>query len=395
MHLTLPARPRALIAVAAALTLAVAASLACSDSSDGKPTPGAATAVQSAVAATSPAAAATVAAPPPGAPALAGPVTFAVIGGKAEGAIDIESFMPADVHVREGDSIEWTLHGVEGHTVTFASQQKLTEIFKGYLQPDPNDPSQQLFNPEFALRSDGDSVSAATVTTGPFVNSGFMGVPAEQTYKLTFTQQGVYQYLCLVHPFTMRGTVSVDAPGATVEGPEAVKARGAADLQHYIEVSKAEMDEVASRQRQIPGPAGASVYRVATGLTTDYGQVAVFSPASLEIKTGDTVIFENDDRDFHNVVFKGSRADPPPGIKVYVDPDGRGINVALDNASAAAVEPPPGGFDPTTFLSSGSMGITMPRLTWRLTFDKPGTYIYNCTIHILAGMAGVIKVTAR
>lgn len=260
MHLTLPARPRALIAVAAALTLAVAASLACSDSSDGKPTPGAATAVQPAVAATSPAAAATVAAPPPGAPALAGPVTFAVIGGKAEGAIDIESFMPADVHVREGDSIEWTLHGVEGHTVTFASQQKLTEIFKGYLQPDPNDPSQQLFNPEFALRSDGDSVSAATVTTGPFVNSGFMGVPAEQTYKLTFTQQGVYQYLCLVHPFTMRGTVSVDAPGATVEGPEAVKARGAADLQHYIEVSKAEMDEVASRQRQIPGlPAPACI----------------------------------------------------------------------------------------------------------------------------------------
>jgi plastocyanin len=37
----------------------------------------------------------------------------------------------------------------------------------------------------------------------------------------------------------------------------------------------------------------------------------------------------------------------------------------------------------------------MPRTTWRLTFDKPGTYTYSCTIHVLAGMAGVIHVSAR
>ena len=46
----------------------------------------------------------------------------------------------------------------------------------------------------------------------------------------------------------------------------------------------------------------------------------------------------------------------------------------------------------TTFMSSGSMGVTQSRLTWTLHFEKPGTYIYNCTIHVLAGMAGVINV---
>ena len=46
----------------------------------------------------------------------------------------------------------------------------------------------------------------------------------------------------------------------------------------------------------------------------------------------------------------------------------------------------------TTFMSSGSMGVTQSRLTWTLRFDKPGTYIYNCTIHVLAGMGGVINV---
>jgi plastocyanin len=376
----------ALLAAAVAVTLA-AASAACSDSSDARATPSAQP--------QNTAAAAPTAFVPSGENAPVGPVTFKVLGGKADGAIDIEAFMPSDIHLREGDSIEWTLHGIEGHTVTFASQAKMTEIFKSYLQPDPADPGQQIFNPEFALRSDGDTVSMATVTTGPFLNSGFMGVPAEQTYKLTFTERGVYQYLCLVHPFTMRGTVSVDAPDAAVASPDVVAARGAADLAHYTDVSKAEKEEVASRQRELPGPQGTSVYRVATGLTTDYGQVAVFSPATLNIKTGDTVIFEGDDRDFHNVVFKGSLAEPPAGVKVYADPDGRGINVALDKASADAVDPPPGGFDPSTFLSSGSLGITMPRLTWRLTFDKPGTYVYNCTIHVLAGMAGVINVKAR
>jgi plastocyanin len=59
------------------------------------------------------------------------------------------------------------------------------------------------------------------------------------------------------------------------------------------------------------------------------------------------------------------------------------------------VDPPPGGFDAATFLSSGSMGITMPRSRWQLTFDNPGRYSYSCTIHAFAGMAGVIDVAPR
>jgi plastocyanin len=56
------------------------------------------------------------------------------------------------------------------------------------------------------------------------------------------------------------------------------------------------------------------------------------------------------------------------------------------------VDPQAGGFDPSTFLSSGTMGTFQPRQTWRLTFSAPGTYVYNCTIHQFAGMGGVIAV---
>jgi plastocyanin len=127
------------------------------------------------------------------------------------------------------------------------------------------------------------------------------------------------------------------------------------------------------------------------GAITDHGQVAVYSPGALDIKSGDTVIFQNDDRNFHNVIFKGDR-DLPSGIGILVDPAGRGLNFSLKKDSAIAVDPPPAGFDENTFLSSGSLGVLQPRLTWTLRFTNPGTYVYACTIHVLAGMTGVINV---
>lgn len=321
--------------------------------------------------------------------AQAGPTTFSVIAGKADGAFDIERFMPADIHVREGDSIEWTAQGIEGHTITFADEKQFIDLVSSYLQPDPADPAQKIFNPDIALKSLTGETFAGD---GTYYNSGFIGVPVEQKYRLTFTKSGLYQYVCMVHPFTMRGTVSVDAPDAQVEAPDSVASRGKAEFASYIDEEKRAVAQAVAEPHKLPGPNGSTLHRVNVGVTTPYGQAATFVNAALSIKAGDTVIFENDDRDFHNVIFKGARKDPPPGIGIIVDPGGRGLNFSLDKQSSIAVDPPPGGFDDQTFLSSGSMGILQPRLTWRLTFDKPGTYNFACTIHVLAGMAGVITV---
>lgn len=319
----------------------------------------------------------------------AGATTFAIIAGRAEGAFDIERFMPSDIRVREGDSIEWTAQGIEGHTISFVEEKQLNSLLSSYLQPDPNDVTQNIFNPDIALKSQtGDTYNG----DGTYYNSGFIGVPAEAKYKLTFSKSGLYQYICLVHPFTMRGTVAVDRPDANVEAPASVTARGKAELARYIDEEKRAVARAADEPHSLPAPEGATLHRVNVGVTTPYGQAAAFVPAALNIAAGDTVIFENDDRNFHNVVFKGARPDAPPGIGILVDPGGRGLNFSLDKQSAVAADPPLGGFDDKTFLSSGSMGILQPRLTWRLTFDKPGTYNFVCTIHVLAGMAGVITV---
>jgi plastocyanin len=321
--------------------------------------------------------------------AAPGPAAFSVIAGQSSGAVDIERFMPYDIHVREGDSIEWTSHGIEGHTVTFGDQATLRRIMSSYLVPDTEKAGQQVFNPDLAFRSrTGDTFAG----DGTYFNSGFFGVPVEQKYKLTFVKRGVYEYLCLVHPLWMRGTVSVDAPDAKVESPETVSQRGTTDLHTYMEEEKRALANATAERRDVPGPGGTTLHRVGVGVVTPYGQVAAFVTPALKIKAGDTVIFESDERNFHNVVFKGDRTEAPPGYAVRVDPEGRGINVALDQQSAAAVEPPPEGFDDKAFLSSGTMGPSMPRSTWRLTFDKAGTYLFSCTLHVFGGMAGVITV---
>jgi plastocyanin len=317
-----------------------------------------------------------------------GAATFHVIGGRNEGPIDIEQFLPSDVHIRVGDTIEWTSAGYEGHTITFARPDYLSTM-GDYLVQDPDDPEQKIFNDAVALRSGtGESYPG----DGGVYSSGFIGVPAESKYRLTFTEKGIYQYLCVVHPLWMRGTVTVDDADAQVEAPEAVAARGEREFEALVADAEALRSQAQEVYRAAPGPDGTTLHRVQVGLTAMYGQIATFVDNDIEIAAGDTVIFENDDRNFHNVVFKGDLPEFPTAYEIRVDPQGRGFNVALAKESAMPVDPPPGGFDASTFLSSGTMGIVQPRQTWRLTFDTPGTYVYNCTIHQFAGMAGVIKV---
>jgi len=355
---------------------------------DGDDDPGADAAPTRVIEPRSPAAQGTAAATPEPQYAPSGPQTFSVIGGRNEGPIDIEQFLPADIHIRTGDTIEWTSAGYEGHTITFSPFDYLAAL-GDYLVPDPDDPEQMIFNDKVALRSGtGDSYPG----DGGAYNSGFIGVPTEGKYRLTFTEKGIYQYLCVVHPLWMRGTVTVDDTDAQVESPDSVAARAEAEYASLVKDAEALLARAEEGRRSVPAPDGAALHRVQVGLTTMYGQVATFVDNTLEVESGDTVIFENDDRNFHNVVFKGDLAEFPSAYEIRVDPEGRGFNVALAKESARAVDPPAAGFDVSTFMSSGTMGVLQPRQTWRLTFTEPGTYVYNCTIHQFAGMAGVITV---
>lgn len=316
--------------------------------------------------------------------------TFKVIAGGNEGPLDVEDFMPADVRIRVGDTIEWTAHGFEGHTITFGNGDDTLAGIGPYLLPNPENAAENIFNPNLALASRKQGTHDGTTE---FINSGFIGVPVEAKYSLTFANEGLYSYLCLVHPFTMTGTVTVEPAGAQVPSPETVSAIGEGEFETYIAELQAEAARLDVPNTAL-GPGETTIHYVQVGAITDHGQAALYSPGAIDIVAGDTVIFENDDRNFHNVIFKGDR-ELPSGIGIIVDPEGRGLNFSLAVDSAKAVDPPPEGFDDKTFISSGSLGVLQPRLVWTVRFDTPGDYLYACTIHVLGGMTGVIRVSER
>ncbi len=118
------------------------------------------------------------------------------------------------------------------------------------------------------------------------------------------------------------------------------------------------------------------------GATADTSIYAnAFFPQAIEIGVGDTVTWTFEG--FHNVAFLGGGAAPPfsvsEGDKMYWNP--LILFPAGDNT-----------YDGTGYHNSGVPGPD-GRLSYTLTFTKPGRYSYICAIH--SGMRGMVIVTDK
>ncbi len=119
-----------------------------------------------------------------------------------------DSFYPRHLTVHVGDTVEW-IGGF--HTITFGPEAMIQQLEKTVFMPVPqtSGPPKLVFNPKVAFPSGG-----ATYNGSGFVNSGVLVLNAPRnskappSFKLTFTQPGVYTYDCLIHP-GMDGTVTV------------------------------------------------------------------------------------------------------------------------------------------------------------------------------------------
>src|SRR5439155_7250704 len=118
------------------------------------------------------------------------------------------------------------------------------------------------------------------------------------------------------------------------------------------------------------------------GATADTSIYAnAFFPQTIEVGVGDTVTWTFEG--FHNVAFLSGGAAPsfgvPEGDKTYWNPQ---------------VLFPAGGrsYDGTGYHTSGLPGPD-GRLSYTLTFTKPGRYPYMCTIH--PRMSGMVIVTDK
>jgi plastocyanin len=110
--------------------------------------------------------------------AVAAVATAPVLAAEAAVAIVGTEFEPATITINQGDTVTWTVEEAIGepHSVTSGSIEDAGRVFDSGSS---------------GLRNEGDS------------------------FQYTFTDAGVFDYFCIVHPVQMTGKVVVLAPGQT------------------------------------------------------------------------------------------------------------------------------------------------------------------------------------
>lgn len=292
-------------------------------------------------------------------------------GGTSDGAVDAQAFLPTHLTVNVGDTITWLFRGF--HTVSFLSGGKAPDL----VAASPEGP---LFNPAVAFPSGGPAYDG----TG-YVNSGALPTgPNADKFALTFTKAGTYPYICILHP-GMDGQVVVQAADTAYPETQATaSARGQAEL--YSKLSNGNSLIQNAKLAVKPAANGALNYAVDNGIGGNQTSVVRFLPTKLTVKAGDSVTWtQNDPHEIHTVTFYDPAGKPP----VFTDPQPQANGppkIFLRNVAPAGAST----VDRVGFYNSGIMA---PGQSYTLSFSKPGTYQYLCTVHAELGQLGTIVVT--
>ncbi len=329
-------------------------------------------------------------------PPAPGARTYTVLVGAEDPhrGITINAYFPDTVTIHAGDTVLWQQNANEIHTVTFlAGTEPAPLLIPAVDAGVPPVPSPLLFNP-VAVNPAGpvDGLYDGTA----YANSGLMGreVGQVQEFSLTFTTEGTFDYLCLVHGAMMSGQVVVVAPEVSILSPPRAAAEGkqqiAAKLAQVPAVQRAAEAQIEPPEEN---PDGTLTHHVAIGYVE--GQIALvqFFPDKLNVRPGDTVVWEmslHNDMP-HTVTFLNGA--PEPSLVIPV-PQAGGPPLLYANP---AVFFPSGG---TVLAREGVFNsgvMTAPGTTYTLTIGDmtPGPEPYLCLLHDSSGMEGTLVMLPR
>jgi plastocyanin len=328
------------------------------------------------------------------------PGTATVMVGAGQDTTMVSGFFPETIRVRLGDTVTWKVStDEEFHTVTFLSGAKPPE----FLLPVPGGgPGELMANPQVAFPTRHPGAPVETYGGMGYVNSGVLSknpqapdAPPNDTFSLTFTRVGIYDYYdFLFFPF-VKGRVEVVPAGADVPTQSQIDAQAQAEMAPLL--AKVEMIRDQSKMvRSEPGPGGTTIWFVKAGAvefnTNDIRAHSFdFMPKDLTVKAGDTVIWSSPF--FHTVTFITA---PPPPEPIVPKPQEGGPPILALNPMVFAPAKPAAVYDPMQYFNSGPIGTLSPGgLAWALTFDVPGVYKYICALHLRMGMEGTITVLPR
>lgn len=306
----------------------------------------------------------------PAAVAADGSVTWQAGAGTSskDQAVQVNAFLPRDLTVDVGDTIQWNLRSGEFHTVTFLSGGAPPPLIIA-----PGGVPQ--INPVAATPAGGNTYDG----TG-FVNSGLLAAPGAR-FSLQFTRAGSYPFLCLIHA-GMAGVVHVQDAGTAYPKAQAQYDNEALVGGNHLTASGRTLEA-----RTLAGArsSGAGTAVVGTGVAVDgAGSLAVmrFLPGRLVIHAGQSVTWTNRDPETPHTITFGQEPGGGDPLGAFL-PSGPGV----DGPGHATLT------SPDEAANSGFVGAGLPfGTTFTATFAAPGTYHFICALHDDLGMKGTIVV---
>lgn len=236
-----------------------------------------------------------------------------------------------------------------------------------------------------------------------------------EPFKVTLADDikpGKYPYICLLHYPDMSGTLTVVGADTTTPSADEVAEQGDTERQAMLDKLSPAVEQASAAMTK-PGEVQAGVM----SMEVMNGLAAMFIPRETTVKAGEPVTWSIWGP--HNIAFKI----PEDANDMRVEDDtGIHVNMALGAPTGGPGQPPPPTPDPNaptpdpnvptpdmsgpppppTLIDAGerdgtgyhNSGIVLafpPDLyAYKLTFTKPGTYLYKCTVH--PGMAGTVIV---
>jgi plastocyanin len=292
------------------------------------------------------------------------------------------AFLPNEMWIHAGDSINWTSASGDIHTVSFfIAGQPYADFTVGCPGFSPS----------------GVSFNGTSCVSAPPLIAG-------QSFAVKFPVTGNFKLICLVHPH-MTGVIHVLAKSATLPHDQAFYDKQAADQQRSL-LADTDMDKEHQGHGEMHGEMDDSlsthVIPGKNSVTAGIGEMAStaagfqslsivrFLNGKIVIRAGDTVEWTNKDPALpHTVTFGVEPANPgPPSGNVSFDADGAGhatINFVGDSVHSGIFGAAP--------EDQAGVPVAPPGYTvFRITFLHAGTYDYICALHDNLGMVGKVVV---
>ena len=278
----------------------------------------------------------------------------------------VVAFLPNELWIHAGDTVQWTVKADEIHTITFLTDGQV--------------------RPPFVVGCPGFSFGATMfdgtmcITTPPMVSG--------QTFTVMFPSVGNFKLVCLVHA-DMTGVVHVlDTSAPLPHGQD-----------FYDKQAGTQANDLLADLAQLQGhhhAASANGIVVGAGKTLANGgghntiSLMRFVQPELVVHAGATVEWTNYDPSMpHTITFGTEPGNPiPPSGNVSVDADG-----ALHATISSTSDSVHSGFIVSAPQDQiGSPQAPLGTTRFRVTFTTPGVYPYICALHDDLGMAGRIIV---